>query len=109
LSAAKNEFVLVEDMNIRDVCLFDESKYSFKLDENQNEVVYDSNGQVVLSSTKAGAFANYKEVLESIYVKRGAFKKVTGTGTMNVDRSQNSAPVIANRIDLSSKVTLGKK
>lgn len=109
LSAAKNEFVLVEDMNIRDVCLFDESKYSFKLDENQNEVVYDSNGQIVLSSTKAGAFANYKEVLESIYVKRGAFKKVTGTGTMNVDRSQNSAPVIANRIDLSSKVTLGKK
>jgi hypothetical protein len=26
-----------------------------------------------------------------------------------VDRSQNTAPVIANRIDLSSKVTLGKK
>jgi hypothetical protein len=67
------------------------------------------NGQVVLSSAKAGAFASYKEVLESIYTKRGAFKKVTGVGSMNVDRTQNAAPILSNRIDMSSKVTLGKK
>lgn len=109
LSAAKNEFVLVDDMNIRDACAFDEAKYSFKLDENQNEVVYDSNGQVVLSSTKAGAFANYKEVLESIYVKRGAFKKVNGNGALTLDRSKNEKTPIPNRIDMSSKITLGKK
>jgi hypothetical protein len=48
LGQAKNEFVLVEDMNIRDACTFDETKYKFTLDENQNEVVYDINGQVVL-------------------------------------------------------------
>lgn len=109
LSAAKNEFVLIEDMNIRDACSFDEAKYSFKLDENQNEVVYDTNGQVVLSTTKAGAFANYKEVLESIYTKRGAFKKVTGIGNAHLDKTQNNAPILTNRIDMSSKVTLGKK
>ena len=109
LGQAKNEFVLVEDMNIRDVCTFDETKYKFTVDENQNEVVYDLNGQVVLSSAKAGAFASYKEVLESIYTKRGAFKKVTGVGSMNVDRTQNAAPILSNRIDMSSKVTLGKK
>lgn len=109
LGQAKNEFVLVDDINIRDACTFDETKYKFTLDENQNEVVYDINGQVVLSSAKAGAFASYKEVLESIYIKRGAFKKVTGTGTMNIDRTQNTAPVLSNRIDMSSRVTLGKK
>lgn len=109
LSATKNEFVLVDDINIRDACAFDEAKYSFKLDENQNEVVYDSNGQVVLSTTKAGAFANYKEVLESIYTKRGAFKKVTGIGNAHLDKNQNNAPILTNRIDMSSNVKLGKK
>lgn len=109
LGAAKNEFVLIEDMNIRDACTFDETKYKFTIDENKNEVVYDSAGQVVLSSAKAGAFASYKEVLESIYVKRGAFKKVTGNGSLNIDRTQNTAPVLPNRTDMSSGRTLGKK
>lgn len=109
LGLAKNEFVLVEDINIRDACAFDESKYKFGLDENQNEVVYDSNNQRVLSSAKAGEFASYKEVLESIYLKRGAFKKVTGSGNLTLDRSQNTSTPIPNRVDMSSKITLGKK
>lgn len=109
LGLAKNEFVLVEDINIRDACSFDESKYKFGLDENQNEVVYDSNNQRVLSSSKAGEFASYKEVLESIYVKRGAFKKVTGTGNLTLDRSQNTNTPIPNRHNMADHIKLGKK
>lgn len=109
LTLAKNEFILVEDINIRDACAFDEAKYKFGIDENQNEVVYDSKNERVLSSAKAGEFASYKEVLESIYVKRGAFKKVTGTGNLTLDRSQNTNTPIPNRVDMSSKITLGKK
>ena len=109
LGLAKNEFVLVEDINIRDACAFDEAKYKFGLDENQNEVVYDSNNQRVLSSSKAGEFASYKEVLESIYIKRGAFKKVTGTGNLTLDRSQNTNPPIPNRHNMANNITLGKK
>ena len=108
LGLTKNEFVLVEDINIRDACAFDEAKYKFGLDENQNEVVYDSNNQIVLSSAKAGKFASYKEVLESIYLKRGAFKKVTGNGSLTLDRSQNTNPPIKDRVDMSSKIKLGK-
>lgn len=109
LGAAKNDFVLVEDMNIRDACTFDESKYKFTLDESQNEVVYDANGQVVLSGQKHGAFASYKEVLESIYTKRGAFKKVTGNGSLTLDRSQNTVPPIPNRHNMADHIKLGKK
>ena len=109
LGAAKNDFVLVEDINIRDACTFDESKYKFTLDESQNEVVYDANCQVVLSGQKHGAFASYKEVLESIYTKRGAFKKVTGNGSLTLDRSQNTVPPIPNRHNMADHIKLGKK
>ena len=109
LGQAKNDFVLVEDMNIRDACTFDESKYKFTLDESQNEVVYDANGQVVLSGQKHGAFASYKEVLESIYNKRGAFKKVTGNGSLTLDRSQNTVTPIPNRHNMADHIKLGKK
>ena len=88
---------------------FDESKYKFTLDESQNEVVYDANGQVVLSGQKHGAFASYKEVLESIYNKRGAFKKVTGNGSLTLDRSQNIVPPIPNRHNMADHIKLGKK
>ena len=109
LGLAKNEFVLVEDINIRDACAFDEAKYKFGLDENQNEVVYDSNNQRILASSKAAELATYKEVLESIYIQRGAFKKVTGTGNLTLDRSQNTNPPIPNRHNMANNITLGKK
>lgn len=108
LNLAKSEYVLVEDINIRDACTFDESKFKFTLDESQNEVVYDSNGQAVLSKVKAGAFADYKEVLESIYTKRGAFKKVIGGGGVNQPVS-GERPKLQNRTNLAENVTLGKK
>lgn len=109
LTLAKNEFVLVEDINIRDACAFDEAKYKFGIDENQKEVVYDSKNERVLSSAKAGEFASYKEVLESIYTKRGAFKKVTGNGSLTLDRSQNTVTPIPNRHNMADHIKLGKK
>ena len=72
-------------------------------------MVYGLDGKVVLSKIKAGEFASFKEVYQTIFAENFAFKKVTGTGTMNIDRTQNTAPILSNRIDLSSKVTLGKK
>ncbi len=109
LGSAKNEFILVEDVNIRDACTFDETKYKFALDENQKEVVYDSNNQIVLSKVQAGEFASYKEVLESIYVKRGAVKKTNGNGNAPLDRGSNTNPLVPNRVNMASQVVLGKK
>jgi hypothetical protein len=106
---AKSEFLIVEDISIRKACAYDESQYKFTLDENLNDVVYDLDGKVVLSKIKAGEFASFREIFQTIFTENSAHKKVTGTGSMNLDRTQNSAPVIPNRIDLSSKVTLGKK
>ena len=108
LALAKSEFVLVEDINIRDACLFEESKYKFTADESQNEVVYDSNNQRVLSSTKAGEFASYKEVLQSIYIKRKALK-VNDPTNLHLDKDKNTSTPIPNRVDMSSKIKLGKK
>ena len=106
---AKSEFVLVEDINIRDACLFEESKYKFTADESQNEVVYDSNNQRVLSSTKAGEFASYKEVLQSIYIKRKALKVNDPTNLPLLDKGKNTSAPLSGRFDMSSKITLGKK
>ena len=109
LALAKSEFVLVEDINIRDACLFEESKYKFTVDENQNEVVYDLNGQVVLSSEKAGEFACYKEVFKSIYTKRKALKVNDPTNLPLLDKGKNTSAPLSGRFDMSSKITLGKK
>ena len=109
LALAKSEFVLVEDINIRDACLFEESKYKFTLDESQNEVVYDSNNQRVLSSTKAGEFASYKEVLLNIYIKRKAQKVNDPTNLPLLNKDKNTSTPIPNRVDMSSKIKLGKK
>ena len=109
LALAKSEFNLVEDINIRDACLFEESKYKFTADESQNEVVYDSNNQRVLSSTKAGEFAYYKEVLLNIYIKRKAQKVNDPTNLPLLNKDKNTSTPITNRVDMSSKIKLGKK
>jgi len=109
INKAKSDFLLVEDTNIKKACAYDESQYKFGLDENQNEIVYNSEGKAVLSKLKAGEFASYKEVYESIFTENSAFKKVTGTGNLTLDRSQNTNTPIPNRVDMSSKITLGKK
>ena len=109
LAEAKREFTLVEDINTRDACILDEIKYKFTLDENQNQVVYDINGQVVLSSEKAGEFACYKEVLKSIYTKRKAIKVNDPINNLPLDKGKNTSAPLSGRFDMSSKITLGKK
>ena len=108
LLAAKNEYTLVDDINIRDACTFDESKYKFSINEKNEDVVYDANGNAVISKMTAtvGTFASYKEVLESIYAKRGAFKKLLGGGGVN-PALISEKPKLENRINLGNK-KLGK-
>lgn len=80
-SAAESKFILIDDVNTRDACELDKMKFNFTLDEQGNEIVYDETGKAVLSTTTAGAFAKYDEVLSNIYTKRNAHKKLNGNGS----------------------------
>lgn len=79
LENAKNQFILVEDQNTRDACQLDILNLKFELDNDGKEIVKGSDGQIILSRSNTG-YADYKEVLENVYTKRNAHKKVVGGG-----------------------------
>ena len=106
---SKGKFPIVEDTSIRKACAYDESQYKFTLDENQNDVVYTLDGKVVLSKIKAGEFASFDEVYQTIYTENSAIKKVTGNGSLTLDRSQNTVTPIPNRHNMADHIKLGKK
>lgn len=108
LNSVKSQFVLIEDQNTRDACELDFMKLKFEIDENKAQVVYGEDGKIILSKTKAGAYADYKEVVESIYTKRNAFKKVVGGG-VHTPVVSDDKKALTGRVDLASKVTLGRK
>jgi hypothetical protein len=80
LESAKNNFLLIEDQNTRDACQLDLLQHKFEIDEAGNEIVRDQSGKIIVSTSNAGAYADYKEVLNSIYTKRNAHRKIQGVG-----------------------------
>lgn len=80
LSKVESKFLMVEDENTR-IAVESEKKYEHKwtLDEDGNQVVYNSEGKAILSSKGTG-FANFEEAYNAILTRRNAHKKVSGEG-----------------------------
>lgn len=100
LESAKNQFILIEDQNTRDACQLDLINHKFELDEEGNEVVRDQNGKIIVSTAKQGAYADYKEVLNSIYTKRNAHRKVQGGGDIIPKGITETTKVLTDRVIL---------
>lgn len=107
LNAVKNAAILIEDQNTRDACELDFIKLNFELDDNKNQIVYGEDGKAILSKIKAGAFADYSEIAESIYSKRNAYKKIAGGG-VHVPTISEDKKALTGRVDLASKTKLGR-
>ena len=105
---AKRDVHLIENQDKRELVESDYDKVTFRVDENKSIYAVDYNGNAIISKIHAGKFADQFEIYNEIVAKREAYKKVSGIGGI-IDRTQNAAPILSNRIDLSSKVTLGKK
>lgn len=97
LESAKNNFLLIEDQNTRDACQLDLMQHSFELDESGNEIVRDQSGKVIVSTANAGAYADYKEVLNSIYTKRNAHRKIQGAGEVKPKGLAETTNVLTGR------------
>jgi len=106
---AKQDVILVENADKRELVENDYNRVVFKVDENKATYAVDVNGNAIPSKINHGKFADPTEIYNDIVLKREAYKKVNGIGSINLDRTQNTAPILSNRIDMSSKVTLGKK
>ncbi|MFN5835075.1 MAG: hypothetical protein ACK459_15190 [Akkermansiaceae bacterium] len=101
LEKAKSGFLLIEDMNTRDACNGEiKDDYKFELDEEGNEVVRDQSGKIIVSTAKQGAYADYKEVLNSIYTKRNAHRKVQGGGDIVPKGITETTKVLTDRVIL---------
>lgn len=100
LESAKNQFILIEDQNTRDACQLDLMNHKFEIDEAGNEVVRDQSGKIIVSTAKQGAYADYKEVLNTIYTKRNAHRKVQGSGDVVPKGITETTKVLSDRVIL---------
>jgi len=100
LENAKNNFLLIEDQNTRDACQLDLMQHSFDIDEAGNEIVRDQSGKIIVSTSNAGAYADYKEVLNTIYTKRNAHRKIQGVGEVKPKGITETTNVLSNRVIL---------
>lgn len=96
LEAAKSQFILIEDKNTRDACQLDLMLHKFELDEAGNEIVRNQSGEIILSTVKTG-YADYKEVLNSVYTNRNAHKKIQGAGEIKPIGINEDTKVLNNR------------
>src|SRR5574343_373661 len=92
LESAKSQYILVDDSNTRDACQLDILKLKFELDSEGKEIVKNEKGDIILSTSNTG-YADYKEVLGSIYTKRNAHKKVIGGGVSGTPQKVEITPV----------------
>ncbi len=79
IEKAKAKHILVEDQNTRDACEWEIAKLDISKDLDGNVVVRDEKGTAILSKVTTG-FATFDEVLNDIYTKRNAHKKIVGAG-----------------------------
>jgi GTPase SAR1 family protein len=104
---AKEKVILVDNLDKRELVDNDYNKVLFKVTENKEIYAVDSNGNAIISKINHGKFADPDEIYNDIVFKREAYKKVNGAGALTIDKNEKTP--IPSRIDLSSKVTLGKK
>jgi hypothetical protein len=98
LESAKNQFILIEDQNTRDACQLDLMNHKFEIDEAGNEIVRDQSGKIIVSTQNAGGYADYKEVLNSIYTRRNAHRKIQGIGEVKPIGITESTNVLSGRV-----------
>lgn len=79
IQLAEKDFIMVDDSNTKDAVEYEKSKHNWTIDDENNQIVYDSEGKAILSSKGTG-FASFKEVTEMILTKKNAHKKVSGEG-----------------------------
>lgn len=106
---AKRDVPLVDNEDKRELVENDYNKVVFKVGEDKSIYAVDSNGNAIISKIHAGKFADQFEIYNEIVAKREAYKKISGNGGIHLDKSLNTKDPIPNRIDMSSKITLGKK
>lgn len=100
LESAKNQFILIEDKNTRDACQLDLMNHKFELDEAGEEIVRDQSGKIIVSTVKQGGYADYKEVLNTIYTNRNAHRKIQGGGDIIPKGITETTKVLTDRVIL---------
>ena len=105
---AKLDVILVDNSDKRELVENDYNRVVFKVDENKNTYAVDSNGNAIISKVNAGKFADPTEIYNDIVAKREAYKKVSGGGSVNLDKSQNTNPTLPNRHNMANNIKLGK-
>jgi hypothetical protein len=102
MQLAEKDFVIVDDSNTKDAVEYEKSKHKWTIDDENNQIVYDSEGKAILSSKGTG-FASFKEVTEMILTKKNAHKKISGVGmTRTLEQLPDMQP-IAGRNPASKK------
>lgn len=98
LQNAESKFLLIEDQNTRDACSYEKMFHKFDVDESLNEIVRDQNGKIIVSTINAGGYADYTEVLNSIYTRKNAHKKIKGTGEIRPVGITDNTTVLNGRV-----------
>ena len=100
LQNAKSKFLLIEDQNTKDACTLEEMFHKFEMDESGNEIVRDQSGKIIVSTVNAGGYADYTEVLNSIYTRKNAHRKVQGVGEVRPKGITESTNILNGRVIL---------